>query len=77
VIGVPLPTWGLRGGDQKIWTFGVNWYPNSALKFELQYQNIDINRIGTIPAAGVRPAVTNTQVGQSLNVLALRSQIAF
>jgi len=77
VIGVPLPTGGLRGGDQKIWTFGVNWYPNSALKFELQYQNIDINRIGTIPAAGVRPAVTNTQVGQSLNVLALRSQIAF
>jgi phosphate-selective porin OprO/OprP len=77
VIGSALPTGGLRGGDQKIWTMGVNWYPNSALKFELQYQNIDINRIGTIPAAGTRAAINNTQVGQNMNVIALRSQIAF
>ncbi|MDR3528199.1 MAG: porin [Rhizomicrobium sp.] len=77
VSGTALPTGGLRGGDQKIWSLGINWYPNSALKFELQYQNIDINRFGTIPAAGTKAAINNTQVGQTLNTLALRSQIAF
>lgn len=71
VKGSALPTGGLRGGDQKIWTFGVNWYPTSALKFELQYQNVDIDRLGT------KGAVNNTQVGQTFNVLALRSQVQF
>lgn len=75
VIGAALPSGGLRGGDQKIWTFGVNWYPTSALKFEVQYENVDISRLGTIPAAGTKAAINNTQVGQTFNVLALRSAI--
>jgi len=69
VTGAALPAGGLRGGDQKIWSFGINWYPASALKFELQYQNVDINRLGT------KGTVNNTQVGQTFNVIALRSQI--
>ncbi|GAA0536928.1 phosphate-selective porin OprO/OprP [Rhizomicrobium palustre] len=75
--GAALPTGGLRGGEQKAWTLGVNWYPNQALKFEAQYQNVGIDRLGTIPAAGTKPAVNNAFVGQSLNIIALRSQIAF
>lgn len=77
VAGVALPTGGLRGGDQKVWTFGVNWYPTSGLKFALQYENIDISRLGTIPAAGTKAAISNTSVGQNLNVIALRSQLTF
>jgi phosphate-selective porin OprO and OprP len=70
-IGSALPTGGLRGGDQKIWTAGINWYPVSALKFELQYQAIDFDKIGT------RGSVTNTQIGQNLSTFALRTQVSF
>ena len=77
VAGSALPTGGLRGGDQKIWTLGVNWYPVSAVKFALQYENIAINRLGTIPAAGTKAAVNNAQVGQTLNTFALRTQVSF
>lgn len=76
-IGVTMPTGGVRGGDQKIWTLALNWYPVSALKFALQYQNIAIDRIGTIPASGSTAAQSNAQVGQTLNVLGLRTQVAF
>ncbi len=71
VIGSPLPPDGIRGGDQRIWTAGLNWYPNSVLKFELQYQNVDISRIGTFQN------VANQNVGQTFNTIALRSQISF
>lgn len=71
VLGKSLPADGLRGGDQRIWTMGLNWYPNNALKFELQYQNVDINRIGTFQG------IPNADVGQTYNTIALRSQITF
>jgi phosphate-selective porin OprO/OprP len=70
VAGSALPSGGLRGGDQRVWTVGLNWYPVSALKFELQYQNIDINRIGT------NGSHNNVQLGQRLDTLAFRSQIS-
>ncbi|HEY4112932.1 MAG TPA: porin [Rhizomicrobium sp.] len=76
-IGAAQPADGLRGGDQKIWTFGLNWYPNAALKFDLQYQNVDVGRIGTIPAGFGHGTLSNAQVGQRYNTIALRSQIAF
>lgn len=78
-LGQPIPVGGDRGGDQRIWTFGLNWYPNSVLKFELQYQNVDVGRIGTIPAVagtGGHPAISNAEVGQSFDTIALRSQIS-
>lgn len=70
-IGSPLPAGGLRGGNQKIWTAGVNWYPVSAIKLALQYQAIDISKLGT------RGTVANTQVGQNLSTFALRTQVSF
>jgi phosphate-selective porin OprO/OprP len=70
-LGHALPTGGLRGGDQRIWSAAVNWYPNSALKFALQYQNVDISRIGTFQG------IANSDVGQSFDTIALRSQISF
>ena len=77
VAGSALPTGGLRGGEQKIWTLGINWYPVSAVKFALQYENIGIDRLGTIPAAGTKAAVNNAQVGQTLNTFAIRTQVSF
>jgi phosphate-selective porin OprO/OprP len=71
VIGQSLPADGIRGGDQRIWTAGLNWYPNNALKFELQFQNVQVSRIGTFQS------VPNSSVGQTYDTIALRSQISF
>ncbi|HEY0300421.1 MAG TPA: porin [Rhizomicrobium sp.] len=76
VLGAALPAGGIRGGDQRIVTVALNWYPNNALKFSLQWQNIDVDRIGTIPAGFGHGVLNNAQVGQSLNTLAFRSQIS-
>lgn len=71
--GSAVPAGGVRGGEQKIWTAGLNWYPNSLLKFMLDYQHIAVDRLGSTSS----PVVNNTQVGQSINTIALRSQLAF
>ncbi len=78
-VGFVMPLDGIRGGEQKIWTLGMNWYPNQILRFTLDWQHIDIDRIGTIPAvAGVggHPVINNTEVGQTLDAISLRSQLS-
>jgi phosphate-selective porin OprO and OprP len=63
--GAPV---GVRGGDQRIWTVGLNWYPNTVIKFALDYQNIQVSRIGNSSPYG--------NVGQTVNVVSFRSQIS-
>jgi phosphate-selective porin OprO/OprP len=75
-LGSALPAGGIRGGDQRIATVALNWYPNSVLKFALQYQHVDISRIGTIPAGFGHAALSNAQVGQDFDTFAFRSQIS-
>ncbi|HEY5346832.1 MAG TPA: porin, partial [Rhizomicrobium sp.] len=77
VLGSAAPSGGIRGGTQGITTLGLNWYPDNALKFELQFQNIVVSRIGTIPVGGGHGAVSNAQVGQTMDTIALRSQVSF
>ncbi|HEY5236821.1 MAG TPA: porin [Rhizomicrobium sp.] len=57
---------GLRGGEQDIWTAGLNWYPNQVIRFELQYQNIDVGRLSS----------SGANAGQRIDTVALRSQIS-
>jgi phosphate-selective porin OprO/OprP len=57
----------VRGGEQKIASFGLNWYVNPAVRFMLNWQHVDVDRMN---AAGA-------QIGQSYNALALRSQLTF
>ena len=61
----------MRGGEQRIGTIGLNWYPNPVLKFTLQAQNVQLSRIGTL---GTTP---NANIGQNFNTIAFRSQLAF
>ena len=75
-LGQPIPANGVRGGEQQILTFALNWYPVSALKFGLQFQNVHINRIGTIPAGFGHGTLNNANVGQAYDTIALRSQIS-
>ncbi len=61
------PVGGIRGGEQKIWTVGLNWYPNTVIRFALDYQWIDVNRL----------SATGANVGQTVQAVALRSQLSF
>jgi phosphate-selective porin OprO/OprP len=55
---------GIAGGQQDVWTIGLNWYPNNAIKFQLNYDNIQVNHVNA-PANDI-----------SANAVLLRSQIA-
>lgn len=57
----------VRGGEQDIWTLGVNWFPNPAVKFMLDYYDVSVDRKNAAGAA----------IGQDYRALNLRSQIAF
>jgi phosphate-selective porin OprO/OprP len=65
--GAAAPFGGIRGGEQKISTFGLNWYPNAVVRFLLDYQRIEVDRLS---AAGAR-------LDTDVNALSLRSQFAF
>jgi len=45
--GLATPTGGIRGGDQRIWSAGLNWYPNQVLRFMLDYQHVDVSRLSS------------------------------
>lgn len=66
LAGSVAPAGGVRGGEQKIWTAGVNWYPNSAIRFVLDYQHTDVSRL-TAPGA---------DIGAKLDAVSLRAQLS-
>lgn len=65
----------VRGGDQRIISGGLNWYPNAVVRFLLGYQDVRIDRLSPSAASFVTPA--GAQVGQHYQVVYLRSQFAF
>lgn len=75
-----LPAAGsVRGGEQDIFSVGLNWYVNNGVTLEAAYRNVSVDRRspgGTAFGAGVTPAL-NTQVGQDLEIFSFRTQYAF
>ena len=74
----------VRGGDQQIWTLGVNWFPNANVKVMLNYLLIDVDRLNPAGPGNLQPfgPAPNTppigvNVGQELDVIALRTQFSF
>jgi phosphate-selective porin OprO/OprP len=57
----------IRGGHQKIASFGVNWYLNPDMRFMLDYQHVDVNRFNT----------AGTQIGQEYDAVAMRAQLTY
>jgi phosphate-selective porin OprO/OprP len=55
---------GVTGGEQNIWSVGLNWYPTAGLRFMLDYDNIQVNHVEA-PAGDI-----------SASAIALRSQIS-
>ncbi|MFN3523824.1 MAG: OprO/OprP family phosphate-selective porin [Phenylobacterium sp.] len=57
----------VRGGEQEIWSLGVNWFVNPAVRFSLGVQDVSVERLN---AAGL-------PLDQDYRSLNLRSQFAF
>ncbi len=83
VSGLVPPADGVRGGLQEVTAFGINWYLNSNVRFLLDYQHVNVDRLNPASIAspdpfGPAPATPpiGVQIGQSLNVIALRSQFS-
>lgn len=60
----------IRGGEQEIWSAGVNWFVNPAIRFSLNYLDVSVDRLGG-------SAVGYLQGGQDYQAVNLRSQLAF
>ena len=74
----------VRGGEQDIFTVGVNWYLNTNLKLLLNYSHIKVDRLNPARAASPIPfgdapltPPFGVQIGQDLNSYALRTQFSF
>jgi phosphate-selective porin OprO/OprP len=76
----------VRGGDQRIFTAGVNWYPNNAIHFAFNYEMIQNSKLQSgsspNPLTGVTLATTGAAVppavngGQNISAIALRAQLS-
>lgn len=73
--GQAAPADGIRGGEQKILAAGINWYLNPAIRFMLDYQHVNIDRLS--PSASTYATPVGAQIGQSYNAVSVRSQLAF
>jgi phosphate-selective porin OprO/OprP len=67
VAGLATPTGGIRGGEQKIYTVGLNWYPNTVIRFLLDYQHTNVDRLSS----------TGGSLDANLDAVSLRAQFAF
>jgi phosphate-selective porin OprO/OprP len=79
----PVPG-AVRGGDQSITTLGLNWFPNPNVKVMLNYLMIDVDRLNPAGPGNTTPfgPAPNTppigvEIGQDLDVFALRTQFSF
>jgi phosphate-selective porin OprO and OprP len=84
IAGMEAAPGGIRGGDQEIITLGVNWYPNTNLRVMMNYLMIDVDRLNPAGPAnptpfGPAPATppSGVEIGQDLDVLAIRTQYSF
>lgn len=67
VTGAAGPAGAVRGGEQKIFTIGGNWYLNPAMRLMLDYQHVDIDRLNSAGA----------QTGQKYDAVTARAQVTF
>ncbi|HVZ28363.1 MAG TPA: porin, partial [Rhizomicrobium sp.] len=77
----------VRGGDQRILTAGINWYPNNAIRFALNYELIQNSKLqsgttqnaltGLVVTTTGTPSLPAVNAGQNLSAVALRAQLSF
>jgi phosphate-selective porin OprO/OprP len=70
VRGLPSAvTGGIFGGKQGITTIGLNWYPNYNVRVMLDYYFATVDKL--------RPTDGKTEIGQSFQAIAMRTQMQF
>jgi phosphate-selective porin OprO/OprP len=65
----------IRGGDQSIWSVGLNWYFNQVFHMQFDLDRVNVGRLS--PSATNFQTPVGTQIGQSYTVVAVRTQAAF
>ncbi len=82
--GTAAPVGSVRGGQEDIWTMGVNWYLNANLRASLNYYIVNVDRLnpagpGNLTPFGPAPATppNGAQIGQDYDAIAIRTQFAF
>ena len=61
-------TGGVYGGRQELFGLGLNWYPSNLLRFMLDWNIVNVDRLDT---------TGRTQIGQRFHTIGLRTQITF
>lgn len=77
VAGAAMPAGGVRGGEQTIWSGGINWYPNSAIRLMADYQSVRIERLAPTAGFGGGGVLAGSQIGQRYHVVSFRTQFSF
>jgi phosphate-selective porin OprO/OprP len=75
LAGQPPPADGIRGGDQQVFSAGLNWYFNQVFHMQFDVDEVRIARLSPNAATFQTPA--GAQIGQSYTVVAVRTQAAF
>jgi phosphate-selective porin OprO/OprP len=65
----------VRGGEQQIWTVGLNWFVNNNIKFMLDFQDVRVDRLSPNAATFLTPV--GAQIGQHYQAVAIRTQLGF
>ena len=65
----------VRGGEQRVWAVGLNWYLNPVFRVMVDFDHVQIERLS--PNGTVYSTPTGVQIGQSFNAVAVRTQAAF
>ena len=63
----------VNGGKQTIYTAGLNWYPNSYMRFMLNYIHADFDKSNTSSSS----VPFGSQIGATVDAIALRTQVAW
>ncbi len=64
----------INGGKETLFTAGLNWYPNSYMRFMLNYIHTDYDKANPATSGGV-PIGRN--IGATVDAIAIRSQVAW
>ena len=63
----------VNGGRQTTYTAGLNWYPNTYMRFMLNYIHTDFDKANTSSTS----VLYGTNIGANIDAIALRTQVAW
>jgi phosphate-selective porin OprO/OprP len=77
-IAPPASSNAVGGGKQTVYGVGVNWYPNTNVRFMLDFLHGDIKkRFSTAAGGGIAGTPLGAPVGGDFDALVMRTQVAF